>query len=290
MFTGFADERIDVGEVTLRVRHGGHGPVALLIHGHPRTGATWHRVAPLLVEAGFTVVCPDVTGYGTSTGRDPRPDHSQQSKRTVAADLAALMDRLGHQRFASIGHDRGCYVAHRMAVDYTDRVTCAAFLDGIPIAAALDRCTAEFAQAWYHWFYFAQPERPERAILADPDAWYGGTAARMGAGNYAEFRAATRDPATVRAMLEDYRAGLSVDQHDERADRAAGRLVVCPVLHLWSSQDDLTQLHGDTVAIWREWVEGTVTGQAIDSGHHMAEENPGAVAAALIELLHHGPA
>lgn len=280
VFEGFADERVDVGPVVLRVRHGGRGPAVLLVHGHPRTGATWHRVAALLVERGFTVVCPDMRGYGASTGAAVLPDHSQQSKRAVAGDLVALMRALGHERFCLAGHDRGCYVALRLALDHPGAVARLAVLDGIPISEALARADATFAQRWYHWFFFAQPDRPERAILADPDAWYGGSAEHMGPAAFAEYRRAISDPATVRAMLEDYRAGLGVDRGHEEADRAAGRTISCPTLFLWSRGDDLEDLYGDPLAIWETWAPG-VTGHAIDSGHHIAEENPAALAEAL---------
>ena len=157
-------------------------------------------------------------------------------------------------------------------------------MDGVPISEALARCDAQFAQAWYHWFFFAQPGKPERAINADPDAWYSGTPERMGAENHDEFRAATRDPETVLAMLEDYRAGLGVDHEHELTDRRNGRTVSCPALFLWSTKDDMEQLYGDPLAIWRSWADD-VRGAPIDSGHHMAEENPVAVAAALEEFL-----
>jgi haloacetate dehalogenase len=284
MFEGFIDERVPIGDVTLRVRHSGSGPAVLLIHGHPRTGATWHRVAPLLVDAGLSVVCPDMRGYGASTAPAPQPDHAQQSKRAVAGDLVSLMEHLGHDRFAVVGHDRGCYVALRLALDHPERCARLVVMDGVPICEALDRCDARFAEAWYHWFFLAQPDRPERAIAADPDAWYGGSADVMGEENHAEFKRAIHDPDTVRAMLEDYRAGLAVDQHHERADRDAGIRIQCPTLFLWSSRDDMEALYGDPLAIWREW-GASVTGQAIDSGHHMAEENPVALSEALTGFL-----
>lgn len=280
MFERFVDERVDVGEVELRVRHGGSGPPVLLVHGHPRTGATWHRVAPLLVERGFTVVCPDMRGYGASGCAPVRPDHTQQSKRTVATDLHVLMRRLGHERFHLAGHDRGCTVALRLALDHPDAVTRYAALDGIPVSEHLARANATFAQAWWHWFFFAVPEKPERAILADPQAWYGATPEHMGQEAFEEWRRAVHDPDTVRAMLEDYRAGLGVDRADEEADRAAGHVVRCPTLVLWSSRDDLADLYGDPVAVWRPWAPD-VRGHAIESGHHMAEENPGDLAEAL---------
>ncbi|MBM2615984.1 alpha/beta hydrolase [Actinoplanes sp. LDG1-06] len=287
MFEDFSDERVDVGEVELRVRHGGQGPPLLLIHGHPRTGSTWHRVAPRLVEAGFTVVCPDMRGYGRSGKAEVRGDHSQQSKRAVAGDMARLMRALGFERFVVAGHDRGCYVALRLALDHPDAVRKLVVMDGVPISEALARCDARFARAWYHWFFFAQPEKPERAINADPDAWYKGTPELMGAANHAEFRAATRDPDTVRAMLEDYRAGLGVDRDHELHDRAEGRRVTCPTLFLWSTRDDMEELYGDPLAIWRDWA-ADVRGVPIESGHHMAEENPQAVAESLIDFLTDG--
>ena len=284
MFEGFTDERVDVGEVELRVRHAGDGPPVLLVHGHPRTGATWHRVGPRLVERGFTVVCPDMRGYGQSGKAAVLPDHSQQSKRAVAQDLVTLMRRLGHDRFALAGHDRGCYVALRLALDHPQVVTRLVVMDGVPICEALARCDAKFARDWYHWFFFAVPDKPERAIMADPDAWYTADPETMGEQNHREFRAAVHDPATVRAMLEDYRAGLGVDRAHELADRRAGRAVHCPTLFLWSTRDDMEDLYGNPLDIWRTWA-GDVRGMPIESGHHMAEENPAEVARALGDFL-----
>ena len=280
MFDGFTDQRIDLGDVTLRVRHGGVGPAVLLIHGYPRTSATWHRVAPRLVDLGFTVVCPDMRGYGESTTAPLLPDHSQQSKRAVAGDLVSLMNRLGFERFSVAGHDRGCYVALRLALDHPSLVHRLAVLDGVPISEALDRCDAHFAEKWFHWFFFAQPHLAELVINADPDAWYGGEPVHLGEENYAEYRRAIHDPDTVRAMLEDYRAGLGIDREHELADRISGRRIECPTLALWSSQDDMEELYGDPLQIWGSWARN-LRGHRIESGHHMAEENPEALAAAL---------
>jgi haloacetate dehalogenase len=285
MFDGFADERVDVGEVELRVRHGGHGMPVLLVHGHPRTGSTWHRVAPQLVDHGFAVVCPDMRGYGQSGKAVIRPDHSQQSKRAVAADMVRLMDALGHPRFAVVGHDRGSYVALRLALDHPDVVSRLVVVDGVPISEAVARCDAKFARDWYHWFFFAQPEKPERAIMADPDAWYDSARpVSMGVENYQEFRRAIHDGATVRAMLEDYRAGLGIDHDHEIADRQAGRTVRCPTLVLWSTHDDMEDLYGDPLAVWQSWA-GDLRGEPINSGHHVAEENPDDLVMALRRFM-----
>ena len=176
MFDGFADERLDLGPVVLRVRRSPTtGPAVLLLHGHPRTAATWHAVARLLHQAGYTVVCPDLRGYGRSSKPATTDDHAPYSKRAMAADVLALMRRLGHERFTVVGHDRGSYVALRLALDHPYAVSALAVLDSVPIAEALARCTDRFATAWWHWFFFAQPDKPERAINADPDAWYGAT-------------------------------------------------------------------------------------------------------------------
>jgi haloacetate dehalogenase len=284
VFAGFKLEHIALPEVTLRVRYGGAGPPILLLHGHPRTHATWHKVAPLLVAAGHRVVCPDLRGYGRSSKPASTPDHAPYSKRAMAADAVALMRHLGHERFAIVGHDRGSYVAFRTAMDHPQAVSHLAILDGVPILEALERCDARFAQAWWHWFFFAQAEKPERAILADPDAWYGGSPERMGAEAYADYRAAIHDPATVYAMLEDYRAGLSLDHTHDRADRTAGRRLGCPTLVLWALEDDLEELYGDVLAVWRPWAPD-LRGHGLPCGHHMAEEAPEALAGALLAFL-----
>jgi haloacetate dehalogenase len=280
MFEGFALDRIDTGEAVLRVRHGGSGPPVLLLHGHPRTHATWHRVAPLLAER-FTVICPDLRGYGESSKPPTTADHAPYSKRAMAADCVALMRILGHDRFCLAGHDRGSYVAGRVALDYPDSVRRLCLMEGIPIGEALARCDARFAARWYHWFFFGQTDRPaERVINADPEAWYTATADQLGEEAYQDYRRAIHDPDTVHAMMEDYRAGLGLDRQHDEADRAAGRRIGCPLLFLWGAKDDLEDLYGDPLAIWRDWADD-VRGQSLDCGHHLAEEAPLELAALL---------
>ncbi|MBE2316735.1 alpha/beta hydrolase [Solirubrobacter sp. CPCC 204708] len=258
----------------LRYRWGGSGPVVLLLHGHPRTHTTWWQVAPPLVRAGFCVVCPDLPGYGESRRA------GDQSKRAMAAAVAKLMERFGD--YSVVGHDRGCYVAHRLAVSHgAARLV---VLDGVPIAEALARCDARFAEAWWHWFFFAQEAKPaEDWIVRDPLAWY--RSEPVGAENRADWERAVTNPDVVRAMVADYRAGLQVDRFDEEADREAGRLVSCPTLVGWSSRDDMEELYGDPVDVWRPWLTGPVHGVRIESGHHMAEEAPAELAGALTEFL-----
>jgi haloacetate dehalogenase len=284
MFEGFASTVVETPDASLFVRYGGQGPPVLLLHGHPRTSATWHRVAPRLVERGFTVVCPDLRGYGRSRGPAPTADHVGHSKRAVAGDMVAVMRALGHTRFFLAGHDRGGAVALRLALDHPDAVSRVAFVDCLPISEHLSRITAEFATQWWHWFFFAQPDIPERVINADPDSWYRGDPRSMGQENHDEWRAATRNPDVVRAMLEDYRAGLTVDRRHEEADRKAGVRIECPALVLWSLQDDLGTLYGDPLKIWQHWAPD-LRGHGIDAGHHVAEEAPGPLAASLGDFL-----
>ncbi|SEK17325.1 MULTISPECIES: alpha/beta fold hydrolase [unclassified Variovorax] len=283
MFEGFELERIELEGATLRVRHGGAGPPVLLLHGHPRTHATWAHVAPLLARH-HTVVCPDLRGFGESSKPADSGDHAGSSKRAKAADCVQLMHRLGHARFAVVGHDRGSYVALRAALDHPQVISRLAVLDGVPIAEALARCTDTFATRWWHWFFYAQPEKPERAILANPDAWYGGSPTYMGEEAFADFRCAIHDPATVHAMVEDYRAGLGVDRAHDEEDRRQGRKVACPTLCLWAKQDDLEDLYGDVLGVWAPWTSD-LHGGSLDCGHHMAEEKPAELAARLLEFM-----
>jgi haloacetate dehalogenase len=285
MFEDFQLEHVDTGDVIVRVRYGGTGPAVVLLHGHPRTHTTWYAVAPALARAGYTVVCPDLRGYGRSGKPASDADHTPYSKRAMAADVVALMDHMGHERFAVVGHDRGSYVAYRTALDHPDRVTKLVVMDGVPVVEALERCDARFAAMWWHWWFFAQTAKPaERVICADPETWYQAWTTNspdaLGPENHADFLAAIRDPATVHAMVEDYRAGLGVDRRADEADRAAGRRVECPTLMLWSTLDDMEEVYGDPVAVWKPWCR-QVTGRGIESTHHIAEN----AAADLVDCL-----
>jgi haloacetate dehalogenase len=281
MFEDFALRRANVGEAELRVRTGGEGPPVLLLHGHPRTHTTWHRVAPQLART-HTVVCPDLRGYGQSS----KP--GDYSKRAMARDCVALMKDF--DRFIVVGHDRGGGVATRLAMDHPERVEKLVALDIVPIGAALQRADATFAKRWYHWFFLAQDELAAAMINADPDVWYRGrygrsdTPAQMGVDNWADYQRAIHDPATVRAMCGDYRAGLEVDGPLDLEDLAAGRRITCPVLALWARRDDLGELYGDVLAVWREWA-GDVRGRSIDCGHHIAEEAPDELVRELLKFV-----
>jgi len=284
MFEGFKLDYIDCGEVTLRVRIGGEGPPVLLLHGHPRTHTTWHRVAPQLAQH-HTVICPDLRGYGESSKPESTPDHLPYAKRSMARDCLALMRQLGFERFALVGHDRGAYVAFRLAMDHPAAVERLVIMDAVPIGEALARCTAKFASAWWHWFYLGQTAKPaEPAILADPIAWYQPDRKAMGEANYQGFLRAVTNPATVHAMCEDYRAGLGVDRAADDADAQAGRRLACPMLFIRAAGDDLGDLYDDPLGIWQTWAD-EVREVVLDCGHHMAEEAPDELSQAIQTFL-----
>lgn len=189
---------------------------------------------------------------------------------------------------ATIG---GQGVAYRAALDFPDRVNALAVFDGVPLLEAVERADARFATEWWHWFFFVGSPQAERVINADPDAWYGLDQVKcdaMGAENFEYVSAALHDPTTVRAMLEDYRAGLTVDAEHDRRDRASGRRITCPTLIGWSVHDDMAHLYGDLKSIWDPWVDAPLSTAAIDSGHHVAEENPAQLTAVLAGFLPNG--
>ena len=285
MFDGLRLDHVNLGAVTLRVRYGGTGAPVVLLHGHPRTHTTWYAVVPRLAEH-HVVVVPDLRGYGGSSLPPDEPDHAQSSKRAMAGDLVSLMARLGHERFAVAGHDRGALVAFRAAMDHPDRVTRLVVMDGLPVIEHLERTDARFARAWWHWWFLGQTDKPaERVICVDPDAWYRIPGPdRIGAGNHADIVAALRDPAVVHGMCEDYRAGLGIDRDHDEADRVAGRQVACPTMLLEAAHDDL-DIHGDPAAIWAPWLARPLRHRTIACGHHQAEEAPNEVTEALLEFL-----
>jgi haloacetate dehalogenase len=230
------------------------------------------------------VVCPDLRGYGRSTVPPDAPGHAQASKRAMAADVAALMTALGHERFAVAGHDRGSLVAFRTAVDHPGRVAALTTIGrAVPVSGALARLDLRFAREWWHWFFLGQTGKPAEDVIAaiGPRDWYriNGPGV-MGPDAHEDVWAALCDPAVVHGMCEDYRAGLAIDPEHDRADLEAGRRIRCPVQSLWPSGEDEGLLGGDPLALLRGWADD-LRGAPIDSGHHVAEEAPEATAAAL---------
>ena len=282
MFEGFETEDVDTGEAVIRLRRGGAGPPVLLLHGYPQTHVMWHLVAPLLAR-DFTVVAPDLRGYGDSSKPRTTPDPEPYSKRAWARDQVAVMAHLGFERIAVVGHDRGARCAYRMALDHPERVERPAILDVIPTADMYRRTDMRMALGAWHWFFLPQPyDLPERLLAADPEGFYFRSPRSLFAPEaLAKYERCLPDPRVIHAICEDYRAGATIDYELDEADRG-GRRIGCPVLVLWGEQGPLGSV--DVVDIWGAWA-GDVRGAALPCGHHLPEEAPAETHAALRAFL-----
>ncbi|KNZ34193.1 MAG: alpha/beta hydrolase [Methylibium sp. NZG] len=296
-FDGFEATRHDVGGVQIFARVGGRrdGPPVLLLHGFPQTHAMWHRVAQRLAPH-FSLVLPDLRGYGDSSKPPGDADHANYSKRTMAQDMAALMTQLGHERFAVVGHDRGGRVAHRLALDHAARVTALSVLDIAPTLDMYEATDMAFASAYYHWFYLIQPAPlPERMIAGaggDGRFFQHGCLGGWGAGGLghiepaalAEYERCFCTPDAIHSACEDYRAAAGIDLEHDRASRAAGQRIACDMQVLWAGKGVVQRMF-KPLDLWRAQCAGTVTGRALPTGHFLPEELPDEIATALIDML-----
>ncbi len=271
MLEGFRTETVDVDGVEILARVAGSGPPLLLLHGSPQTLLMWHLVAPKLAEE-FAVVATDLRGYGDSSRPESAPDHGPYSKRAMAEDQIGVMKHFGFDRFALCGHDRGGRVGYRMALDHPEVVTKLAVLDIIPTWEAFSRADMAFGLGYWHWFFLAQPyDLPERLLAAEPEkALFRGGSEAIRPEALAEYVRCLRNPETIHATCEDYRAAATVDFAHDAEDREAGRRIECPVLALWGGRGFL-EGHYDVLDVWRGWADD-VRGRAMDSGHYIPEE------------------
>lgn len=285
--TGHTDRLVPVNGQEIACSTTGSGPAVLLLHGFPQTRALWWRVTPRLAER-FTVVTADLRGYGGSS----KPDGVESyTFREMGRDMAALMAELGHDRFHLVGHDRGGRVAHRMALDDAGgRIGRLILMDIVPTHHLLSGLTREVAAAYYHWFFLAQPSPlPERLILSDPDyyfetcllGWGGARLEDFAPDQLAAYRAAWRDPATVRAMCDDYRAALTLDHALDAAD--LGREVPHPALVLYGASGAMARAY-DVPATWADRL-ADMRAATVPGGHFFIDTAPEATAAALLEFL-----
>lgn len=279
LFPGFKAVKVQTSGATINVVAAGSGPPLLLLHGAPQTHAIWHRVAPDLARE-YTVIAADLRGYGDSSKPDGGPNHASYSKRAMALDQIEVMKHFGFDRFALVGHDRGARVTHRLTLDHPKAVTRAVVLDIVPTHYLYTHVTREVATAYYHWFFLIRPAPfPETMINNSLETYIG-----RGTGEAeVEFLRAFRNPATVHAMCEDYRAGASIDLEHDEADLKAGRKVACPLLVLWGAKGNVGRLF-DPMAIWRERATD-VRGRAMPSGHNIQLEAPAETLAELRAFL-----
>lgn len=285
---------IDTGETVIFARWSGSGPPIVLLHGFPQTHLMWRDIAPALARH-FTVVCPDLRGYGRSGCPASTHDHAPYAKRAMAQDVVAVMARLGFAHFSVAGHDRGGRVAYRMALDHPDRVARIAVLDIVPTETAWAQADAEFALGYWPWSLLAQPAPlPERiletaaeAIVDDALGGWGSPSDVFPAQVRAGYVEALRDPAHAHAICEEYRAAATLDREHDKADIAAGRRIASPLLALWSARGALDTWYaqaGGPIALWQALADD-VQGQAVDAGHFFPEESPGYTAEALTRFF-----
>jgi haloacetate dehalogenase len=286
VLSDFGIETIEANGVSINVSRGGAGPPVLLLHGYPQTHVMWHRVAPVLAEQ-FTVVCPDLRGYGDSDKPPGGPDHIAYSKRTMAQDQLEVMGALGFERFAVAAHDRGARVALRMALDHPDAVSRLAILDIVPTKTIYETIDKQRATTVWRYFFHIQPyDLPEQLIGSAPDYYlrrtldeWCGTPGALTERAVAEYRRCY-DEATIHATCEDYRAGASIDLRHDQAD--ADDQLSCPTLLLWSKSGIGTVY--DVRSIWRQRARD-LRGRALNCGHFLAEERPDETAAELLAFL-----
>jgi haloacetate dehalogenase len=284
-FPSFTSRSVEVNGVSIHLRHGGTGPPVLLLHGYPQNHVMWHRVAPLLAER-FTVVCPDLRGYGDSDKREGDGDHLADAKRTMADDQRQVMAQLGFDRFALAGHDRGARVALRLVLDHPEAVSHLAVLDIVPTQVIYDTLDHAHAMTVWRYLFLTQPrDLPERLIGANPE-WYLRWTIDEWAGSGAFDPRAMHeylrcfDPATIHATCEDYRAGATIDLAHDRTDARRG--LTCPTLALWS-RAGLGQQY-DVAAIWSARAPD-LRCKALEGGHFLAEECPDETARELKTLF-----
>lgn len=289
LMPGFRYERVATAGAEINVAIGGEGPPLLLLHGNPLTHVSWHRVAPDLAKR-FTVVAPDLRGYGDSSKPDGGEDHAAYSFRAMGEDNVEVMRQFGFERFAVAGHDRGARVAFRMALDGPDRITRLCALDIVPTYDLLSNVTLGWGLESYHWFFMAQKAPfPEKLITADLDYYINYKLNKKGVGlsifapeAFAEYARCTT-PEQIHAVCEDYRATVTLDYAFDRADFEAGRRIACPTLVLWGSNSHVGR-HLKPLETWSRWA-ADLRGFAIPTGHYPAEQRPDLVLGALLPFL-----
>ena len=290
-FSEFELSTIKTKRGIIRYRKAGKGPALLMLHGNPQTHAMWHKIAPKLVNE-YTVICPDIPGYGKSFKPKIIESHEPYSKVNMASDLINFMELLGFDKFYILAHDRGARIAHRLALNYSKNVIKMILLDIIPTIEHFERTDMEFAMGYYHWFWLAQRSPvPESVINKAPEEWFFAHTSRekkdkdffhpMALSDYLEC---IKNPETINAICEDYRAAATIDMIDDKKSRDDNIKINVPLLILWGNKGKLEQWY-QTLSIWKKYCSKEVKGNAINSGHYLAEENPDEVIESIKNFL-----
>jgi haloacetate dehalogenase len=290
MFKNFQSTYITTNEANIFFVKGGTGKPLLLLHGYPQTHVAWHKVAPLLVDK-FSLIIPDLRGYGDSKGPESDAKHVNYSKRAMADDMVQVMEKLGYQTFSVAGHDRGGRVAYRLALDYPEKVEKLAVLDMVPTLGAVEATDSEAAFTNYHWYFLSQPFPLPETLISNNAKFYLEHTLKSWAGNYEaidkkaleEYLRCFQKKEVFHAMCEDYRAGLTTDTKIDLIDRKKGNKIICPLLCLWGEQG-ASKIENSPLTIWKKWAFN-VKGHAITSGHFLMEEAPERVAKAFMSFF-----
>lgn len=280
LFPAFVSWDVRTGGAIIHGVSGGSGPPLLLLHGHPETHVTWHKVAPALA-ARFTVYAPDLRGYGDSSKPGYTPDHQAYSFRAMAQDMVEVMAHFGHRTFMVAGHDRGGRVVHRMMLDHPDVVLKGAVLDIAPTLTMYDDTSKEFATAYVWWFLQIQPSpMPEHLISSDPGfylrdhlAVQGKTPGAVTPEAMAEYMRCYCCQGTIRAVCEDYRAAANIDLDMDRDSDRRGQRIRSPLLALWGARGTVGRLW-NVVETWKPKTSAPLEGHPLPCGHLLPEEQP----------------
>jgi haloacetate dehalogenase len=276
---GFKAMKVQTSGATINLVTGGSGPPLLLVHGAPMSHISWRLVAPELAKR-YTIVAPDLRGYGDSSKPPDGENHENYSKRAMALDQVEVMKHFGFNSFPVVGHDRGGRVAHRLALDHPDKVTRVAVLDIVPTHYLYTHVTLGFVQAYFHWFNYLRPAPgPESELKATNDA----AAARATTDVQKEYSRVQRDPANIHGMCEDYRAAASIDLEYDKVDIEKNNKIRCPFLTLWAERGAMGRLY-NVIGIWKEYALN-VSGKGLPGGHNLQEDSPNEVLAELGTFL-----
>ena len=279
-FSDFELSTIKTRRGLIRFRKAGTGPALLMLHGNPQTHVMWHKVAPKLVK-DYTIICPDIPGYGKSFKPDVTENHRPYSKVNMASDIVNFMELLGCDKFYILAHDRGARIAHRLALNFSEKIIKMILLDIIPTIEHFERTNIEFAMGYYHWFWLAQRNPvPESVINKAPEDWFFAHTSREKKDKdffhplaLNDYLSCIKNPETISAICEDYRAAATIDIIDDKKSRDDNIKIKVPLLVLWGNKGKLEQWY-ETILIWQKYCSQEVKGKAINSGHYLAEENP----------------
>ena len=290
MFDDFdlLNAKVNGVEINFRIKnnHNASENAILFLHGFPQTHVMWAGIADKF-PGNYPIICSDLRGYGNSE----KPKGVEKfSFRHMAEDQLQLMSHLGFKKFHIVGHDRGGRVAHRMALDETDRIKTITLMDIVPTELLLSELTTQVAQSYYHWLFLAQKSPlPEKLIAADPDYFYESCLLGWGGANLDSFdpekltryRKSWNNADTIRAMCDDYRAAIHFDWALDTQDR--NRCLQIPACVMWGKNGAMAR-HFDVPATWSK-IFSNIEQKPMDGGHFFPDQHPQETVSALLSFI-----